>query len=50
MQMNDMVIKDIVVIPVVARPSVAAVADKLHVRLSGWDSYVWKLCDWYADA
>jgi len=49
-EMNDMVIKDIVVIPVVARPSVAAVADKLHVRLSGWDSYITALYDWYADA
>jgi peptide/nickel transport system substrate-binding protein len=49
-EMNDMVIKDIVVIPVVARPSVAAVADKLHVRLSGWDSYITALYDLYADA
>jgi len=48
--MNDMVIKDIVVIPVVYRPAVAAVANSLHVRLSGWDSYIWALHDWYADA
>jgi peptide/nickel transport system substrate-binding protein len=49
-QMNDMVIKNIVVIPVVYRPNVAAVAQKLHVLLSGWDSYIWNLYDWYADA
>lgn len=49
-KMNDMVIKDIVVIPVVYRPSVAAVANRLHVLLSGWDSYLWALHDWYADA
>jgi len=49
-QMNDLVIKNIVVIPVVYRPSVAAVSSKLHVLLSGWDSYIWNLYDWYADA
>jgi len=49
-KMNDLVIKNIVVIPVVYRPSVAAVASKLHVRLSGWDSYIGDLHNWYADA
>ena len=49
-EMNDMVIKNVVVIPVVYRPQVAAVATKLHVQLSGWDSYIWNLYDWYADA
>jgi hypothetical protein len=29
---------------------VAAVATKLHVLLSGWDSYIWNVYDWYADA
>jgi peptide/nickel transport system substrate-binding protein len=48
--MNDMVIKNVVVIPIVARPSVAAVSEKLHVVLSGWDSYLWDLRNWYADA
>jgi peptide/nickel transport system substrate-binding protein len=48
-EMNDMVIKDVVVIPVVYRPSVAAVSQKLHVLLSGWDSYIWNLYDWYAE-
>ena len=49
-KMNDMVIKDIVVIPVVYRPSVAAVSNRLHVLLSGWDSYLWDLRNWYADS
>jgi peptide/nickel transport system substrate-binding protein len=49
-EMNDMVIKDVVVIPVVYRPSVAAVSSKLHVSLSGWDSYIGDLHNWYADA
>src|ERR1700722_14796299 len=49
-QMNDLVIKNVVVIPVVYRPSVAAVSSKLHVRLSGWDSYIGEFHNWYADA
>ena len=49
-QMNDLVIKDIVVIPIIHRLNVAAVSSKLHVLLSGWDSYIWNLYDWYADA
>jgi len=48
--MNDLVIKNVVTIPVVHRPSVAAVGNKLRVNLSGWDSYLWALCDWHAEA
>jgi peptide/nickel transport system substrate-binding protein len=48
--MNDLVIKNVVTIPVVYRPSVAAVSNRLHVLLSGWDSYIWNLHNWYADA
>src|SRR5262249_25441108 len=48
-QMNDLVIKNVVVIPVVHRSGVAAVSKKLHVSPSGWDSYIWNLYDWYAD-
>ncbi|HVH78627.1 MAG TPA: peptide ABC transporter substrate-binding protein, partial [Stellaceae bacterium] len=49
-QMNDLVIKDVVVIPVVHRSGVAAVSNKLHASPSGWDSYIWNLYDLYADA
>jgi peptide/nickel transport system substrate-binding protein len=49
-QMNDLVVKDIIVIPILHRLNVAAVSNKLHVQLSGWDSYIWNLYDWYADA
>jgi peptide/nickel transport system substrate-binding protein len=49
-EMNDLVIENVVVIPVVYRPWVAAVSNKLHVWLSGWDSHIWNLYDWYADA
>lgn len=48
-RMNDLVIKNVVVIPVVHRTGVAAVSNKLKVSPSGWDSYIWNLYDWYAD-
>jgi peptide/nickel transport system substrate-binding protein len=48
--MNDLVIKDVVVIPVVTRPSVSAVSGKLHAPLSGWDSNFYAVQDWYRDA
>ena len=49
-QMNDLVVKNIVTIPVVARPAVAAVGNRLHVWLSAWDSYLGHFHNWYADA
>jgi hypothetical protein len=48
--MNDMVVKDGVVIPVVSRPQVAAISKKLRVTLSGWDNTFWNLKDWYREA
>ena len=47
--MNDLLIKNVVVIPVVTRPGVAAVANNLHAPLSGWDSNTYALQDWYRD-
>jgi peptide/nickel transport system substrate-binding protein len=49
-KMNDLVVQNIVTIPVVVRPAVAAVTNRLHVRLSGWDSYLADFHNWYADA
>jgi ABC-type transport system substrate-binding protein len=48
-RMNDLVISNVVAIPVVHRTGVAAVSNKLHVSPSGWDSYIWNLYDWYTD-
>ena len=49
-QLNDLVIKQVVVIPIVIRPSVAAVVNKLQCELSGFDSYIWDFANWYKDA
>jgi peptide/nickel transport system substrate-binding protein len=48
--MNDLVIKNVVVIPDVYRLLVSAVSNKLHAPVSGWDSNFWALQDWYRDA
>ena len=48
--MNDLVIKNVVVIPVVRAPACAAVANNLHAPLSGWDNNTYALQDWYRDA
>ncbi len=49
-RMNDLVCNDHPVIPVVNRPKVEALANKLHAPGSGWDNDLWNLKDWYRDA
>jgi peptide/nickel transport system substrate-binding protein len=49
-RMNDLVCNDHAVIPVVNRPKVEALANKLHAPGSGWDNDLWNLKDWYRDA
>jgi peptide/nickel transport system substrate-binding protein len=49
-RMNDMVCEDQAVIPVVYRPSVAAVSSKLRALTSGWDNDLAHLRDWYREA
>jgi peptide/nickel transport system substrate-binding protein len=48
--MNDMVVNDAVVIPIVNRRWVAAISHKLKAQLSGWDNDFWNLKDWYREA
>jgi peptide/nickel transport system substrate-binding protein len=48
-KMNDLVIQNVVVIPVVQRPRVAAVSNRLRVEQSGWDSDFWALHNWYRE-
>jgi len=48
--MNDMVVNDAVVIPIINRRWVAAMSHKLKAQLSGWDNDFWNLKDWYREA
>jgi peptide/nickel transport system substrate-binding protein len=49
-KMNELVVNNQVVIPVVYRPRVSAVSHKLKAPLSGWDNDFWLLADWYREA
>jgi peptide/nickel transport system substrate-binding protein len=48
-KMNDMVVNDHIVIPVVARPVVTAVSNKLTAELSGWDTNTWDIASWFRE-
>jgi peptide/nickel transport system substrate-binding protein len=45
--MNDLVVKDAAVVPIVHRPVAAAMSHQLRARLSGWDNAFWNLRDWH---
>jgi hypothetical protein len=47
-RMNDLLIQNVVVIPVVWRNGVGAANARLHgMALSGWDSTFWNLAGWH---
>jgi peptide/nickel transport system substrate-binding protein len=46
-KMNDLVVQQRVVIPIVYRPGVAALSTRLQAVPSGWDSTFWALQDWH---
>jgi peptide/nickel transport system substrate-binding protein len=49
-RMNDLVIQNVVVIPVVWRPRVAAISNRLRgAEQSGWDSDFWNLANWHRE-
>ncbi|HUF91115.1 MAG TPA: peptide ABC transporter substrate-binding protein [Candidatus Limnocylindria bacterium] len=46
-KMNDLVIQDVVVIPVLWRSVISAVSNRLHnTEVSGWDSNLWNIANW----
>jgi peptide/nickel transport system substrate-binding protein len=47
--MNDMVLGDPVIIPVVYRPVASAMSRQLRATLSGWDNVLWDLKNWYRE-
>jgi peptide/nickel transport system substrate-binding protein len=49
-KMNELVIQNGVVIPVVGRPRVRAISSKLRLEQSAWDSDFWNLPHWYREA
>jgi peptide/nickel transport system substrate-binding protein len=49
-KMNDLVIADGHIIPVVFRPRPSAATNKLSAPLSGWDNDMWALPHWFKEA
>jgi peptide/nickel transport system substrate-binding protein len=47
---NELAVNNHIVIPVVARPNVAAAKEKLMLELTGWDNNTWQLASWYREA
>jgi peptide/nickel transport system substrate-binding protein len=48
-RMNDLVVRNNVVIPVLNRNGAGARSNKLHNLLSGWDNTTWLLKDWWRE-
>ncbi len=48
-KLNDLAIKNFVVIPVVARPLTTGISNKLSVELTGWDNNTWDIQNWFRE-
>ena len=49
-KLNDMVVSDNFILPLLARSRVTALKAGLTAHLSGWDSDLWQLANWYREA
>jgi peptide/nickel transport system substrate-binding protein len=49
-RMNDLVVQDHVIVPLISRPRVRGAGLKLAAPLSGWDLDFWALQDWFRKA
>jgi peptide/nickel transport system substrate-binding protein len=47
--MNDLIVGSNHIIPIVQRPLVSASLNNLRPVLSGWDTTMWLLRDWYRE-
>jgi peptide/nickel transport system substrate-binding protein len=49
-KLNDLVVGDNYILPVVRRPRTTAVSGNLTAHFSGWDNDLWQLASWYREA
>ena len=49
-QLNDMVVGDNYILPLLARARVTALKSGVTAHLSGWDSDLWQLANWYRES
>jgi peptide/nickel transport system substrate-binding protein len=48
-KLNDLVVSDNYIQPLLRRPKVSAVVSNLKVPLSGWDNDLWQITNWYKE-
>jgi peptide/nickel transport system substrate-binding protein len=48
-KLNDLVVADNYILPVVRRPRVTALSGNLTAHISGWDNDLWQLASWYRE-
>jgi peptide/nickel transport system substrate-binding protein len=49
-KLNDLVVADNYIQPLLRRPRTTAVSGNLTVHISGWDNDLWQLASWYREA
>ena len=49
-KLNDLVVSDNYIQPLLRRPKTSAVARNLAAPLSGWDNDLWQIANWYREA
>ena len=49
-RLNDLIVQNNAVIPVVYRPNIAGVSNRLRMQPSGWDNSTWDLASWFMEA
>jgi peptide/nickel transport system substrate-binding protein len=48
-KLNDLVVSDNYIQPIIARTRVAALGGKITAHISGWDNDLWQLASWYRE-
>jgi peptide/nickel transport system substrate-binding protein len=48
-KLNDLVVSDNYIQPLLRRPKVSAVSSNLAAPLSGWDNDLWQIANWYRE-
>ncbi|MBI5275427.1 MAG: peptide ABC transporter substrate-binding protein [Burkholderiales bacterium] len=49
-RMNDMVVNDGAILPLISRANVQAAGNRMQTRPSAWDTNYWAIQDWYREA
>jgi peptide/nickel transport system substrate-binding protein len=48
-KLNELVVNNVVVIPIVARPGTVGLNNQLVAEISGWDNNTWDIANWYRE-